>query len=164
MPLGVTIRLDFIGESQVQRTLVRRIRVVQDMRPAWERIANDFARVEKEWFASRGNNTWQPLSPRYAHWKAQRYPGMPIMRREDVLYRSLTVRPFGVEIINRDRMEIGTAVRYAQYHQRPSRPGRPPKRPVIQLDEATKRRWVEMIQRHLIEGDRLLRGTPPWTG
>lgn len=160
MAEGIVIRIDTLGEATIQRTMVRRLEVLADMRPAWEAIADDFAAWEHEWFASRGGSTWVPLSPRYAYWKSRKYPGMPIMRREDDLYLSLTQRPFGIENINADSMEIGTDVHYAQYHQRGG--ADLPQRKVIDIDEETKRRWIKIIQRYLVEGDRSMNGTPAW--
>lgn len=57
---------------------------------ALERIARDFYKIEKQWFASAGGGRWRPLSPRYAARKAKRYPGKPILRRTDKMYKEFT--------------------------------------------------------------------------
>lgn len=79
---------------------------------------------------------WKPLSPTYAAWKAKHFPGMPIMRRTDRLFRSLTydggrVGPEGIARFGKRSAEIGTSVPYGILHQRGTR--HMPARPVLVL-------------------------------
>lgn len=146
------LSFQFYGEAQLERTL-ERFEAAADMRPAWEAIADDFARLERQQFASQGASAsggWSPLSPVYARWKANRFPGKTILRRTDALYDSLTVRPFGVEVITPSDMWVGSDVAYGRYHQQGT-PRMPRRRP-IELTEADRRRWVAIVQRFLVTG------------
>jgi phage gpG-like protein len=149
--MATRLRFDFYGDVQLDRTL-ERMEAVDDMRPAWEAIADHFAHLERRQFASQGgfSGGWSPLSPRYAAWKARNYPGKTILRRTDDLWRSLTERPFGIEVIEKHVMVIGSDVDYGAHHQRGD--GVPRRRP-IELTEAHRRTWVKIIQRYIVTGD-----------
>ena len=61
---------------------------MMDLRPFWP-IA---ARFGRQWFKEQldsegkwGGDPWEPLSPDYAAWKAQHYPGRPMLWREGAL-------------------------------------------------------------------------------
>lgn len=151
MPLRLSF--DFYGDQQLERTLDRFGDAAEDMRPAWDAIAEDFADVERRQFSTEGgygSGGWAPLSPRYAAWKARAYPGKPILQREGDLVRSLTERPFGIEVILPARMVIGSDVEHGQYHQHGG-PRLPRRRPV-ELPELVRRRWVKIVQRFLVTG------------
>lgn len=161
MPLAVTLTL--MGDQQVVRTLTNQQWFLTDMRPAWEQVADEFAKAEKELFRTRDRGAWPALSKQYARWKEQRYPGKPPMRRTDTLYRELTQRPFGVERITRWSLTIGTQLPYARIHQKGGWvPGWPPKRMVVHLTEDEKRRIVKAVQAQLVAASRARHGTPAW--
>lgn len=152
--MPVTLTFTFYGDVQLSRTLDRFAENVDDARPAWEAIADRFAHVERRQFRSEGRASsggWAPLSPRYGAWKARHYPGRPILERDGDLVRSLTRRPFGVEVILPDRMVIGSAVPYGQHHQRGG-PNLPRRRP-IELTEAERQVWVKVLQRFIVTGE-----------
>lgn len=152
--MPVTLHFAFYGDVQVDRTLAGIADRAEDARPAWEQMADNFERMEQRQFASQGasaGSSWAPLSPPYAAWKAQHYPGKPILRRTDDLWRSLTRRPFGVEVIEPRSMIIGSDVSYGAYHQRGS--GRLPRRPPVLMTEDMRRRWVRIMQRFLVTGE-----------
>lgn len=149
----VTLSFDFYGDTQLDRTLDRFAGGVEDATPAWEAIADRFRHVELRQFRTEGaafSGGWAPLSPRYAAWKARHYPGKPILQREGDLVRSLTERPFGVEVIMPQRMWIGSDVEHGAYHQHGT-PRMPRRRPV-ELDEAERRLWVQILQRFIVTG------------
>lgn len=149
--MAVRVRFSFYGEAQVDRTL-ERLTAVEDMRPAWEALADRFVALEKRQFATEGlfSGGWAPLSPRYAAWKSRHFPGKPILRRTDDLFNSLTRRPLGVERIEPDVMVIGSDVSYGKHHQTGT-PRMPRRRPV-ELTEAERREWVRTIQKYIITG------------
>lgn len=152
--MAVSITFDFYGDAQLDRTLDRWATNVDDVTPAWNVIADDFARIEREQFASEGRRSsggWSPLSPAYARWKAAHYPGKPILQREGDLIRSLTERPFGVEVILPGYMAIGSDVDYGRYHQRGA--GNLPQRRPIELRESDRVKWVKIIQRFIVTGE-----------
>ena len=157
MPPRLTF--SFYGDAQIDRSLARFADTVGDARPAWEAMAERFARTNRRQFATEGRHAsggWAPLSPRYAEWKAEHYPGKPILEREGNLVESLTRRPFGVEVIEPDRMVLGTDVRspegypYAEAHQHGT--GRMPQRRPVELREQERREWIKLLQRYIVTG------------
>jgi phage gpG-like protein len=152
MPTAITF--EFFGEPQLSRTLARMTEAVDDLRPVWEALADRFASLEGRQFATEGrygSGGWAPLSPRYAAWKARHYPGKTILRRTDDLYRSLTERPLGVEVIEPRFAIFGTAVEYGQYHQHGT--AHMPRRRPVEFPESERREWVKVLQRFLVTGE-----------
>jgi len=150
--MPVRMRFAFYGEAQIDRTLERFELGAQDASPAWEKMAESFLRAERRQFKSEGayaSGGWAPLSPRYAAWKATHYPGKPILRRTDDLWRSLTTGP-AIRYISAHQMILGSDVEYGKYHQRGG-PNLPRRRP-IELPESLRREWVKILQRFLATG------------
>ena len=151
--MAVTLTLRFHGEAQLDRTLARFADNVSDARPAWEVIADRFAKAETRQFRSEGaygSGGWSPLSPRYAAWKARHYPGKRILERGGDLKRSLTERPFGIEVIEPGFMVIGSSIGYGRFHQAGG-PNLPRRRPV-ELPESERREWLKVLQRFIVTG------------
>jgi hypothetical protein len=154
--VGVTLSFDFYGDQQVERTLDRWEANVIDATPAWDAIVDDFVKIERAQFRTegrRGSGGWAPLSPRYARWKATHYPGKPILQREGDLVGSLTERPLGIEVILPHYLAMGSDVEHGEYHQAPKPGSHVPRRRPIDLTEADRRRWVKILQRHIVHGD-----------
>lgn len=151
MPTRITFR--FFGEAQLDRTLDRIAEDVGDVSPAWEVIADRFAAAERKQFDSEGaygSGGWAPLSEDYGAWKANVRPGAPILVFDGELRKSLTERPFGVEVIGPDSMVIGSDVEYGLYHQQGT--DRMPRRRPVELPENERRQWVRILQRFIITG------------
>lgn len=151
--MALNLRLEFFGDTQLDRTLERFSDNVEDARPAWNAMADDFARLETRQFATEGayaSGGWSPLSPRYAAWKATHYPGQPILQREGDLAKSMTSRPLGIEVITPRRMVIGSDVDYGAFHQMGD--GVPRRRPV-ELRERDRQRWMRALQRFVVTGE-----------
>ncbi len=147
------VRFEFFGDAQVDRSLEGLEARGRDLAPAWEQIADRFVEAEKAQFSSQGewgSGGWQPLSPRYAAWKARHYPGATILVRTRELLRSLTQGP-EVRIIEPHDMWIGSRVRYGAYHQRGGR--HLPRRPPGDLPESERVGWVRVVHEWLIKGD-----------
>lgn len=140
---------------QLDRTLARFADNVGDARAVWEVLADRFASLNRRQFATEGAHgggvPWQALSPDYAEWKERHYPGKPILERTGDLLTSLTVRPFGVEVIEREFMVLGSGVEYAPYHQ--SGGDRLPQRRPVELTEGARRDWVRRLQRFVVTGE-----------
>jgi len=74
---------------------------IKDWRRAWKDVGRLFRNHERQHFDSEGTTTggkFAPLMGRayfrrdnktYAEWKAENYPGLPIMQRDRVLYSAL---------------------------------------------------------------------------
>lgn len=148
--MAIRLRLEVLGEDALDRTLVS-VEAAQDMRPAFEEVAEEFLRAERRQFASEGgfgSGGWAPLSPPYAAWKARHYPGKPILRRTDELFRSLTQGP-AVRVITPTLLRLGSDVAHGPPHQLGK--GVPRRRPV-ELPESTRRTMVKILQRFAITG------------
>lgn len=144
-------QIEVDGVMLIDRTLARFTQRIDDARPAFEEVADLFARELGKQFATEGGHAsgqWRALSPKYAAWKARNYPGKKILERSGDLKRSLTRRPFGVEVIREHDMHIGTGVPYARFHQRGA--GRLPRRPPLALTEDAKRRMVKIVQQYMV--------------
>jgi hypothetical protein len=83
---------------------------LEDLRPFWEKwatpiVIEELARI----FATNGYGKWPPLSPGYAKYKARRYPGRTILRREDNYWRAATTKKHAgnVHIYGKDNMSWG---------------------------------------------------------
>lgn len=63
---------------------------------------------------------WAALSPGYARWKEEHYPGKTILRRTDALYQALTESSsvFAERVMSGEQFDFGTrGVEYASFHQ-----------------------------------------------
>lgn len=164
-----------LGEAQIDRTLASYSEALDDMRPAWNELADRFANAEKKQFATEGaygGDAWSPLSPAYAEWKQRHYGSMPILQREQDMYVQLTQQPFGVDVRELHYALFGTALPYAVFHQNGTKVSSAqrnlgsnlssafgltagsrgiglPQRRVVVLTEYEKRSWVKVIQKHL---------------
>lgn len=147
--MPVHLRFTFLGEDQIDRSLLGLADRARDLTPAWDVLEERFTGYEARWFSSQGDGTWPQLSKGYAEWKARHFPGKPILQREGELLASVTKPDIAVK--EPSYAIFGTAVEYAQYHQKGA--GRLPRRRVIDLDDEEKREWVRVVQRFLIEGE-----------
>ncbi len=140
----------------MDRAISRFADAVEDYRPIWPVIADDFYALETAQFASEGDEggiAWPALSPAYQEAKERRYPGKPILQRTGELEKSLTsaTDANAVHIAERKALTLGTRVPYAIYHQstRPRR--RLPRRPEIVLTEDFKRDAMRNVHVFLVE-------------
>lgn len=151
--MAVRLTLRFFGEAQLDRTLDRFAENVDDATPAWEVLADRFARAERRQFDTEGaygSGGWAPLSEDYGEWKANVRPGAPILVFDGELRKSLTERPFGVEVLLPGSMVIGSDVDYGLYHQQGT--DRMPRRRPVELPETERREWVKVLQRFIVTG------------
>jgi phage gpG-like protein len=148
------LRIEQTGEE----TVIRRLRGMEEraanLAPIFEKLAADFYRFEGDVFRTEGavnaSGQWKPLSPRYAAWKAKRYPGRRILRLTGKL-RSSLVKPGAegnIEEITPTSMTLGTSIPYAGFHQRGTR--RMPARKVIDLPNRMMTRWARMTEEYLM--------------
>lgn len=112
--------------------------VLERMTVAFERLGAGLADFEKYTFPkvigaleeeARGqfgaegggpSGPWASLSPAYAAWKEQAYPGQGILRRTDKLFEALTSSssPFARRVVTSSTLDYGTlGVEYASFHQ-----------------------------------------------
>jgi phage gpG-like protein len=147
------LKLEFWGEAQVSRTIRRVGENVEDLRPAYDAIADLVVAENRRNFDTEGGHAsggWAPLSPKYAAWKARHYPGKPILELTGDLRDDLTERPMGVEVIEPQTIRLGSTLRYGGYHQAGS--GILPRRRPVEFTEAARRDMTKILQRFIITG------------
>jgi phage gpG-like protein len=117
----VRLTIGIQGDKQFDALLGSAKKRIDDWRPFWAQIRNFLVGVMKDQFSSEGARAqkWEPLSARYAAWKARNYPGKTILRLTDRLYRSLTnISSSDMVFETQEKsMLFGTRVPYAAKHQ-----------------------------------------------
>lgn len=143
----------FLGDDQIDRTLLRFELGAADASPAFDAMGDSLRLAELKQFKSEGgygSGGWAPLSPAYAAAKRRRWGKKPILQASGLLKTSLTTRPFPVDVVEAHFAVFGTDLDYAGYHQAGT--DRMPARPVIDLPESLRQRWVKILQRWLLTG------------
>lgn len=141
------------GVALIDRELLALETRAHDLLPAFEAIAELFAEGERQQFDSEGawgSGAWSPLSPAYAVRKHAQYPGTKILERTGDLKRSLTERPFGVELISPFAMVVGTNISYAHFHQDGT--SRMPRRPPLAMPPQQRVAITKVLQRWVRTG------------
>lgn len=142
----LSVKVD--GEEKIKLQFRRLHNAIADPRPVYEEAANWFQREQKKQFASEGGEyppKWAALSPGYAARKMAAVGRKPILEYSGDLVRSLTKRPFAVEVITQRAATFGTDVPYAIFHQRgtPFMPARPP---LLRANNKSQRGLQRIIQ------------------
>jgi phage gpG-like protein len=103
-----------------------------------------FERAEQRQFDAQGAGpvagAWEALSPAYAEWKLERYPGAPILQRTEAMLEGLTqsTSAYALRDSSNDSFVFGTrGLPYASLHQTGT--ARMPVRPVFDFDEEFER-------------------------
>lgn len=154
--LRLTIELE--GVREFDRTFTRFTANLRDFRQLWPGVITELRKITAEQFAAQGRGPtgkWKALSPKYAAWKAKRYPGAPILVRTGDLKQSLTSNSaHSIVRATPDLLEFGTSLPYAIYHQTRVPQKRLPRRPVFDFTEADKTRITKAIQVRLVKAGR----------
>lgn len=150
------IHWDLSVDPAASDTINRWSRRLRNAQPAFNEMADFVADSQKDWFATSGNGTWAPLSPKYAAWKRKRFPKRGILHGPDrpghrglQLRDQLTRRPFGYERITPRSMTIGTTLPYARLHHQGAGP-LPKREPIKPLDQRTYRILQHILQVHVV--------------
>ena len=143
------------GVDVLDATLVRFTERAEDLSEPLDEMGDIVARLQAREFATEGRETrggWASLSPDYRERKARTHPGKPILERDGHLKRSLTQRPFGIDVVGRDVAVFGTDIPYARYHMdsTPFMPARPPL--IGEVGKGPSRDFVKVLQRWIVEG------------
>jgi len=146
------LSIDVAGDKQLQRGLSRFGKDVKDLKEPFREIVKDFHQIMEEQFDTEGgygSGGWKPLTPATTDQKA-RY-GFPssILVRTGLLKESLLGgNPWSIESVKPLELKLGTKVPYSIYHQKGG--GRLPERPIIQLTDGDKTRWMKIIHKYLV--------------
>lgn len=151
--LGFTFEVT--GVPQVAKVIGVMMQNVRNLQPVWKEIADDFTNRGKRLFQQQGSvqgwGRWADLDENYEKWKQAHGFSTRILIRTGALERSLTNRHDRHAVFNAGplRMEIGTSIPYAGYHQTKTR--KMPKREPIRITDRQRRHWVHLITEFLIE-------------
>jgi phage gpG-like protein len=145
----VNIEFDVLGTERVSREILRPADRSRDMRPAFRDALGLLERRAEDQFDTQGGQSggWAPLAAS----TLRRKKGPQILIESGALKASL-VSSFdadAIRTIGPDSAAYGTKVSYAQYHHRGT--SRMPRRPLLALDEPTRRDIVRAFQRHLFD-------------
>lgn len=150
------LQVEIENETQFDRTFTRFTEQLRDLRDLWPGVIPELRDIAREQFAGEGvgpAGNWPALSPKYAAWKAQRFPGKPILQRTGRLIESLTGNTADSIVEARpDYLDFGTRVPYGRYHHKGA--GRLKRRKVFDLNEQQKTRLMKVIQRRLLSAGR----------
>lgn len=120
-----------------------------DARPLWDVLEARFVRMEARQFSSQGHGTWAPLSPDYSAWKAEHFPGKPILQQTGRLFHSL-VDELAIAVKEPHMAVFGTDVPEGALHQ--SGTSRMPARKVIDFADVEAQMWVDAARDWIFEG------------
>jgi phage gpG-like protein len=153
MPFKLEFKLEPPGEQPLRRAFVLYKRI-DDLTPAFERmipaLQDYIARRIHTGGTLHNLPPFAPLSPRYARYKAKRYPNAPILVRTGRLFRSLTTNTDDtIADIQPDHLTFGTRVPYALYHQLGTR--KMPARPPIKLSKPIQTQLLTILRNYLIQ-------------
>lgn len=103
-------------------------------RYVFPRVIDELEAQAKAQFSGEGigpSGSWAQLSPKYAEWKAKRFPGAPLLQRTRALFSGLTdsSASHAKRVVSDTAMSYGTSgLEYAELHQMGTRrmPARPP--------------------------------------
>lgn len=122
----------------------RRARHPQPIFEAAEQIQQ---RQQRVWFRSRGRNSWPALSPVTVADKRRQGFGSRMLVRKGLLYDSLQGGNMSIRHLNSERLEIGTSVPYAPYHQYGT--SKMPRRRLTATDDQAREQLERMIARYV---------------
>lgn len=147
------IQISVLGETQLNRDLLRYVEVSGNLMPALEQVHQYLINIEKRQFGSEGRqsgNPWEKLKQSTLDEKQRGGFDMRILHRTLDLRKSLTEEtdPAHVKYITPTMMVFGTTLEYPIYHQRPIGSVFPQRR-AIDLTEGQKVTMVKMIQKYL---------------
>lgn len=98
---------------------------------------------------------WDELSPKYAAWKAKKFPGSPLLVRTSRMVSGLvsSLAPTALRSKDQTRMEYGTrGVEYASFHQFGTR--KMPARPFMDFGKEIEPKLQEALEKGLADAAR----------
>jgi phage gpG-like protein len=137
----LAITFDIEGEKQVAAGFDFVGKELKSLKKPLKKASEKFVRAIDTQFDSEGGEfgtKWQQLSPKYASWKAAKYPGKGILQRTGKMRKSFKTKiaPLSATIFN--------PTFYFKFHQsNTARRGKLPRRVMMQID----RRRQDMILR-----------------
>jgi hypothetical protein len=169
MPEGIVIRIATLGETQINRRMLRISERATMAAPALELVHDYLTGVSEGQFETQGaasGHPWAPLVSATRERKERdkdprvKASGSTILVATGALKRSLVNQgdPNMVHIVTNDTMVYGTKLKYGQVHQKP--PAGQTRRRPVDLTLENKLVMVKTIQYWIMRGvARLSRGS-----
>lgn len=144
------------GETLVDREFERFAEHAENLTPVWKNLADLLRNVSKRQFSSEGqyaSGGWAPLAPSTLAAKKRQGLSSKILHATLALKNSLTQKSSSDQqlIITPLQLVFGSLVEYAGFHQHGT--STMPRRPPLDLREATRREFVRRIQRYIVTGN-----------
>jgi hypothetical protein len=140
------------GMGEVVDRLDKMQEATQDIRPAWDELAPLFAARQNAVFDTYNRGKWLPMAPSTLKEHVSPLVQTGIMREGLTLRKPIwvekTAAGFGAEMV--DRRVFNPAVLNTVGHRRGSKQV-PPRVVVPPLNAAEKRRWIAIIERHILK-------------
>lgn len=137
------------GAKEVQDKLKRLGSSLYDFSVSMRAIGQDLGEYfANQAYASQGGvfgEPWAPLSPKYAEWKAEHFPGRPPLVLSGDMQRSYYAEtgPQSVFISNK--------AEYFKYHQSTDARSKMPRRATMGLNDPLRRVIVDIMQREVTQ-------------
>lgn len=93
---------------------------------------------------------WSPLNPRYASWKATKFPGAPYLVQSGKLFKSLRELNGAANTIGMKKASFGTDIEYAKFHQYGT--SKMPKRKIVYEPTGFARSLALLAADHVANG------------
>jgi len=135
------------GETQIARVLTRVEKNLSNFYEPLSKSKDLLLRDVDLAFRTEGKifGGWAPLSPEYAAWKAQRYPGRGILERTGKMRKSFR------STVTSHKMEIWNSVGYFPYHQSNRPRTKLPRRVMLYIRPESRREIVKIFQEYLLK-------------
>lgn len=133
---GLTLHFAIEGDVQLSRRLLLDAEKLKDWAPAFKEAGGKLKSIfSGEVFETEGGavkEKWQQLSPRYALWKSQRYPGKGILERTGRMRAGFQYSWSATETV------VWNDVDYFRYHQSNRPRTKIPRRVMLKLAEGQR--------------------------
>lgn len=149
--MPIRMRVVTVGPQRVGRALSIIAERSGNLEPAFRVIADSIRDRIADEILTEGHGQWEPLSAEYAAKKETRWGPQPMLVASGQLLNSLTVQgaPGHVEVIEKDRVRVGSTVEYLRYHQATGARSRIPRRAPINIPPEERERWLVIIGDHI---------------
>lgn len=104
-----------LGIREARSSLDRLVVRLRDLSWFWAEALQAFTERERRWFDAQGEGSWPPLSPTYAAWKAQAFPGQPLLVLSGDLRGQLTSPQKALMFESPSMLVIGSSLPYSGF-------------------------------------------------
>jgi phage gpG-like protein len=153
--LSIYINITLDGVGTVKKRINKITGKIKDLKPAFEKIGDDFRKTEDRVFKGQGyygsRPGWKPLSPEYRSWKDKHYPGKPILQMTGDLRNSLATKGKNhVQRITKNSITLGSNDPKFKWHQNGT--SKMVARPPITFTKYQGEKWAKIVRDEILKG------------